>query len=154
MIKKIGRNDKCHCKSGKKYKQCCINKDEDERAEKKDLLAKQYNDGHDMTEDVQEMHEYFTEKYPTFKIIDVTNVLTATSYRPIQTLHYEKDTIMLASRTEENNQVFATRGDMSTDLMVMFRGAHQVFSRYSFDKMKGQLDKMIECRLKGEDYEY
>lgn len=26
MSKKIGRNDKCHCGSGKKYKYCCINK--------------------------------------------------------------------------------------------------------------------------------
>ena len=23
---KIGRNDLCHCSSGKKYKKCCINK--------------------------------------------------------------------------------------------------------------------------------
>lgn len=27
--KKIGRNDPCHCGSGKKYKHCCMNKDED-----------------------------------------------------------------------------------------------------------------------------
>jgi len=24
----LGRNDPCHCGSGKKYKQCCLNKDE------------------------------------------------------------------------------------------------------------------------------
>ena len=24
--KKVGRNEKCHCKSGKKYKKCCLNK--------------------------------------------------------------------------------------------------------------------------------
>ena len=28
MTKKIGRNDKCHCGSGKKYKHCCLNYDE------------------------------------------------------------------------------------------------------------------------------
>lgn len=27
-IKNIGRNDKCPCNSGKKYKKCCINKKE------------------------------------------------------------------------------------------------------------------------------
>tara|TARA_R100001594_G_C3903361_1_gene231432 strand:+ start:373 stop:621 length:249 start_codon:yes stop_codon:yes gene_type:complete len=27
-IKNIGRNDKCPCNSGKKYKKCCINKEE------------------------------------------------------------------------------------------------------------------------------
>lgn len=25
---KIGRNDKCHCESGKKYKKCCLMRDE------------------------------------------------------------------------------------------------------------------------------
>ena len=25
---KLGRNDPCHCGSGKKYKQCCLEKDE------------------------------------------------------------------------------------------------------------------------------
>ena len=154
MLQKLGRNDKCHCKSGKKYKQCCINKDDSEKFEKKELLMKQYNDGHEITEDVREMYEYFTERYPTFKVIDVTNVLSTTSYRPIQTLHYEDDTLMLANRTDDNTQVFSSRGDGSTDLMVMFRGAHQVFNRYTFDKMKGQIDKMISCRLEGEDYVY
>jgi hypothetical protein len=154
MYKKLGRNEKCHCKSGKKYKQCCLNKDDVEKAEKKETLTKQYNDGHEITEDVSEMYDHFTEKYPSFKIIDISNVLTSTSYRPIQTIHYEDDTIMLANRTEENDEVFSTRGDGSTDWMVMFRGAHQVFSRYSFAKMKDALDKMITCRLKGEDYTF
>jgi peptidoglycan hydrolase CwlO-like protein len=28
MTVKIGRNDPCHCGSGRKYKQCCLEKDE------------------------------------------------------------------------------------------------------------------------------
>ena len=27
--KNLGRNDKCYCESGKKYKKCCLNKDFD-----------------------------------------------------------------------------------------------------------------------------
>src|SRR5690606_32316351 len=27
LMVKIGRNDKCHCGSGKKYKKCCLDKD-------------------------------------------------------------------------------------------------------------------------------
>jgi hypothetical protein len=27
-MSKLGRNDPCHCGSGKKYKQCCLAKDE------------------------------------------------------------------------------------------------------------------------------
>ena len=29
MEANLGRNDPCHCGSGKKYKQCCLGKDED-----------------------------------------------------------------------------------------------------------------------------
>lgn len=151
---KLGRNDKCHCKSGKKYKVCCMNKDDIEKNERKALLQKQYNDGHEITEETSDMYNYFTKEYPSFKVIDISNVLTSSSYRTIQTIHYNSNTIMLASRNEENDEVFASRGDMSTDLIVLFRGAHQVFSRYSFEKMKNQLSKMISCRLKGEDYVY
>lgn len=36
---KIGRNDPCHCGSGKKYKRCCLGKDTEER-----LVARQVED--------------------------------------------------------------------------------------------------------------
>jgi len=32
MTISIGRNDPCHCGSGKKYKKCCLEKDEAARA--------------------------------------------------------------------------------------------------------------------------
>lgn len=39
----LGRNEKCHCKSGKKYKKCCYEKDKLERLEtlKKEDYKKQ-----------------------------------------------------------------------------------------------------------------
>ncbi len=33
MATTLGRNDPCHCKSGKKYKKCCLGKDEERRRE-------------------------------------------------------------------------------------------------------------------------
>ena len=30
MEANLGRNDPCHCGSGKKYKQCCLGKDEEQ----------------------------------------------------------------------------------------------------------------------------
>ncbi|MGM0760094.1 MAG: SEC-C metal-binding domain-containing protein [Thermodesulfobacteriota bacterium] len=33
MAKKLGRNDKCHCGSGKKYKKCCMAKDQKQQRE-------------------------------------------------------------------------------------------------------------------------
>jgi hypothetical protein len=38
MTVSIGRNDPCHCGSGKKYKKCCLEKDELARA--RELAAK------------------------------------------------------------------------------------------------------------------
>lgn len=34
MTKKIGRNDLCHCKSGRKYKKCCLNKERELKVQK------------------------------------------------------------------------------------------------------------------------
>lgn len=38
MINKIGRNDPCHCGSGKKYKKCCLAKDEKRKALKQRVM--------------------------------------------------------------------------------------------------------------------
>ena len=38
MKQKIGRNDLCYCGSGKKYKKCCMKKDQEE-LHKNNLLA-------------------------------------------------------------------------------------------------------------------
>jgi hypothetical protein len=38
---KIGRNDPCPCGSGKKYKKCCLEKDEQEKSEQRKLKAQE-----------------------------------------------------------------------------------------------------------------
>lgn len=36
----LGRNDRCHCGSGRKYKQCCLDKDEQaQRAQRAEAAA-------------------------------------------------------------------------------------------------------------------
>ena len=154
MVKKLKRNDKCHCGSGKKYKTCCLEKDDSERKENNEKLNLMYEDGHEICTELSDLYDFLKDEYKKFKIIDITNVLTSTSYRPIQTKHFYANTIIIANRTEENNEVFQTRGDSTTDWIVMFRGAHQVFNRYSFGNMKKQLKEMIATRLKGDDYDY
>ena len=37
----LGRNDRCHCDSGKKYKQCCLAEDEAAAREAREARAKQ-----------------------------------------------------------------------------------------------------------------
>jgi hypothetical protein len=40
LVPDLGRNDPCHCGSGKKYKQCCLTKDEEKaRAERAKAAA-------------------------------------------------------------------------------------------------------------------
>jgi len=41
--KKIGRNEKCICGSGKKFKNCCIDKENDKRNDLLDAHFKEYN---------------------------------------------------------------------------------------------------------------
>lgn len=154
MTKKLKRNDKCHCGSNKKYKQCCLDNDEELKNRNREEMNELYENGHALSDELKDTYDFFTKEYPTFKVLDVSNILTATSYRPIQEKHFFANTIMLAIRNETNDQVFKTRGDASTNCMVLFRGAHQVFNLHSFENMKKQLLNMIECRLKGEDYEY
>lgn len=152
IMVKLKRNDKCHCKSGKKYKTCCLEEDEKNRLEQNQLLNDMYENGHEISFELTEFHDFLTTEYKKYKIIDVTNVLTSTNYRQIQTKHLFANTIIIANRTDENDEVFRTRGDGATDWIVMFRGAHQVFNSYSFDKMKPEIKDMISTRLRGEDY--
>ena len=161
---KIRRNDKCHCGSGKKYKKCCLQKDEIEKSENKIDINELYKNGHEITPDVKAMYDYFSQEYDdgsttrkgdAFKIIDVSNVIAGKgSYKTLQTMHYDKNTIMLAARNEINDKIFQSKGDAGTNWMVLFQGAHQVFNDRTFPAMKSQLKSMIELRLKNQSYSY
>ena len=48
---KIGRNDLCHCGSGKKYKRCCLSKDEQKRAERLHASAARMDSEDDENDD-------------------------------------------------------------------------------------------------------
>lgn len=53
-MSKLGRNEPCHCGSGKKYKKCCLNKDE----EKNQMDSNSNNEGYiDYDEDFEEIFE-------------------------------------------------------------------------------------------------
>jgi len=38
-LPQLGRNDPCHCGSGRKYKRCCLNKDADRQRSERDAAA-------------------------------------------------------------------------------------------------------------------
>src|SRR3990172_8385583 len=96
---KLGRNDKCLCGSGKKYKTCCLNKVEEQKEE----TAASYVNGHEVSSDnVKMVHDYLAEEYQDHNVIDVTNILTEESYKPLQMKNYNANIIMVAERNDAN----------------------------------------------------
>ncbi len=58
-MKKIGRNDPCHCGSGKKYKKCCLEKDEKERYLKTlNKLNENIEDSAESSDELEENESY------------------------------------------------------------------------------------------------
>jgi hypothetical protein len=46
---KLGRNELCHCRSGKKYKRCCLDRDRERERIKRghdDAFGRQHLDAH------------------------------------------------------------------------------------------------------------
>ena len=140
---KIGRNQKCPCNSGKKFKKCCINKIITE----KENENRKYLDGHDtLSNNLIELKNYLQTKYTDHKIIDISNILNPKSYKFIQIKNFKKKTIMIAERNLNNNDVFLSRGPAEVNTMVMYHGAYQCFD---FDKFKlavVKVQQMIDQR--------
>lgn len=90
-------------------------------------------------------------------VIDVTDILSLETYKPIQTRYYYsdgKDTIIVAQRTSKSDEVFEKRSLGYADIMVMFRGAYNTFTETGFksESIKQEVKKMIEMRIKNEEY--
>ncbi len=148
MGKKLGRNDKCHCNSGKKYKKCCLVKDDMTKMDKHD----QFSNGHEISSDkVQIVVDQLLEEYPDHKVIDITNILETGTYKPIQTKNYFENIIMVVERNEKNEEVFSTRGPDNVNMMVLYRGAFQCFEDINFQFALDKIYGMINKRLNGDE---
>jgi hypothetical protein len=119
--------------------------------EQKNETAASYVNGHELSSDnVKMVYDYLTEEYPDHKVIDVTNILTEESYKPLQMKNYTANIIMVAERNESNEAVFSTRAPEAVNLMVLYRGAYQCFRDINFDSAKSKINDMIEKRFNGE----
>ena len=85
-MKRLGRNDKCKCGSGKKYKQCCLEKDEQKL---KDDIEKYTKGQEESSENVEMCIEYLKEDYDDHHVIDITNNLNNNTYKPYQITNYQ-----------------------------------------------------------------
>lgn len=147
-MKRLGRNDKCKCGSGKKYKICCLEKDEKKQQEDIEKYTKGQEES---SENVEMCMEYLKEDYGDHNVIDITNNLNNNTYRPYQLTNYQRKIIMIAERTDKNAEVFDPRGGPDNDIIVMYRGSYRTFRIDQLEQVSGSIDKMIKTRLAGKD---
>ena len=145
---KINRNEKCPCNSGKKYKQCCLKKEESNKIEEN----KKYMKGQDdYSETLRMFAEYLEEEYDDHKIINISNHLNSDNYKNYQIKHYNSKLLMIAERNTNNDEVFKSRGGTQNDIMIMYRGSYRTFNHDEVMNVLESIDKMIQNRLAGLD---
>lgn len=115
---KIGRNDPCFCKSGLKYKKCCLGIDNP-------IFTEGQSESSDRIDNCMDL---LRAVFPECKVIDITKYLTASTYRNFQIRNYNDKVLMIAEKTETTAPVFEgrVRSDRS-DIIVMYKGAYRTF---------------------------
>ena len=146
-MKKIGRNTKCPCDSGKKYKQCCLIKERLLRDQEENKYSKGQSESSDC---IKICMEYLSDEYSNHTVINVTDDINAENYRTYQIKNYTNKIIMVAEKTDQNKRVFDGRGP-ENDMIIMYRGSYRTFRLNDMDKITESIDKMIQTRLAGKD---
>lgn len=156
---KIGRNEKCPCGSGKKYKKCCVAKDFIERQNYREKVI--YGDEF-VSKYTENTAKALITKYPDHQVIDVSKVLSnEQNYRDVQMQHYLAKTIMVVERNEINDELFESRCPDHINHMVLYRGAYQCFDGDDCDDQEiandiletSDIYKLIDTRLEDEVWE-
>ena len=132
------KNQICQCGSKKKAKHCCL----------KGLqqIPLEYKSGQEnSSEQVAECIIKLKTRFLNHRIIDITEKLTETSYKPFQIANYNDPTIMIAEKTESNTQVFTTRTESTqSNIIVMYHGSYRTFPFDYFDKVFESVCAMIK----------
>ena len=116
---KLGRNDVCHCNSGKKYKKCCL---------ESDVMSKQEMNTYSPSEMMDITMEHLQNHFPNITFVNVSDILNNQSYRTLQLNHMKDNICQVAERMKKNERVFKDRDpDVNEyDLLLMFRGAYRI----------------------------
>lgn len=141
------RNEKCRCGSEKKYKQCCLRKDE---AKKADEIEKYSKGQEDYSENMRIFADYLEEEYRDHRVINITSLLTIDNYKVFQIKNYDSNVIMIADKNDTNKEVFASRG-LDNDMIIMYRGSYRTFKHNEMMSVLDSIDKMIQTRLAGQE---
>jgi len=149
--KRIGRNDKCLCKSGKKYKKCC----ELKNIETKINITKSSNNKYKLSEStlienassetIGELIKELKERYPKYIISDISNDINKDNYKNYQIANFNDKVIMLAEKNDLNQSVFNGRvNDLDSDIIVMYHGSYRTFTSYNYDIYIDSIFMMID----------
>ena len=139
---RIGRNEKCHFNSDKKYKKCC---------EKKVFQNEKYFKGQSESSlNILEIKQLILEDNTSFNVIDITNDISIDNYKTYQIKNYSTNVIMLAERTEKNTDFFSLKeGKMGDNFIIMYRGSYRIFNNNDFLLVYDSIQKMIDTRSDG-----
>lgn len=134
-MEKRGRNDPCICKSGKKYKKCCL----------PFMQESKYNTGQsDCSDLLLPILIQLKEELTQHVVINVTDDLTVDTYREYQIRNMRGNVVMLAEKTEKNQEVFRTRILHSdSNIMMMYHGAYRTFSADTFEQVLQSLRSFV-----------
>ena len=175
---KVNYNNKCSCDSGKKYKNCCINKNhnyitinnETNRNERcacnsgkkykncclnktnqnKSKETENYTKGQESySENLRIFADYLEDEYKNHEVINISDYLNIDNYRDFQIKNYTNKLIMIAEKNNNNSSVFATRG--CGDIIIMYKGSYRTFNQCDMMNVLDSIDKMIQIRLAGEE---
>ncbi len=144
---KLNPNDKCHCSSDKKYKKCCMMKDMNAKNDEE----LKYLNGHDnSSEKIKFCMEHYKNFFDKHKIIDVTEYINCDNYKTFQIKNYQNKTLMLATRTEKNNELFLEKGDSDTyDFIIMYKGVYRIMNILDLFKYNDDIINVITKRDQG-----
>jgi len=135
------KNLPCECGSKKKAKHCCL----------KNLpsippIPSIYKTGQEISsEKILNCITMLKDKYPSHKIIDITDRLNNSTYKPYQIANFTDQVIMVAEKTDSNASVFTTRVESSvSDIMIMYHGAFRTFPYDYLDRVFSSVCAMIK----------
>jgi hypothetical protein len=145
---KIGRNDLCHCNSGRKYKKCC----ENQNMNNKNPKNNNYSLGQIISSEIiNDFREVLHEDYTDHNIIDITDDISLDNYREYQVQNYSTNVIMIAEKKEGKNDRFfiAKSGKLDDNIIIMYRGSYRIFNQNDFLQVYESIQNMIRTRLAG-----
>jgi len=135
-MNKINRNDKCVCKSGLKYKNCCINKQGFNFEN-----GQEYPSSDIMIFSLEILHK----RFPNFKFIDITEILNENIYKEFQTKNYHKPIVMVAQKNEKNIDTFIPRiNSPKSDIMIMYHGHYRTFAYYELESVMDSFEMILQ----------